>query len=101
VRDATETYFDEQDLFTQWVEECCDVGPHNSDTKASLFASWKAYCERNGDNPGGSKAFTQSLKRADYEPVKNTPGQHGKRGFKGITVRPTDTSAQWPNKQDR
>jgi putative DNA primase/helicase len=101
VRDATETYFDEQDLFTQWVEECCDVGPHKSDTKASLFASWKAYCERNGDNPGGSKAFTQALKRAGYEPMKNTPGQHGKRGFKGITVRPTDTSTQWHNKQDR
>jgi hypothetical protein len=27
VLEATANYFDEQDLFRQWVEECCDVGP--------------------------------------------------------------------------
>jgi putative DNA primase/helicase len=101
VRDATETYFDEQDLFKQWVEECCDVGPQKSDTQASLFASWKAFCERNGDHPGGSKTFTQMLKKAGYTPLGKTPGQRNKRGFKGISVRPTDTSNQWQNRDDR
>jgi putative DNA primase/helicase len=101
VRDATETYFDEQDLLGQWVEEHCEVGPGKSDTKASLYGSWKIYCEQNGDNPGGSKAFTQALKKAGYDPLKNTPGQHGKRGFKGIAVKPVDTSNQWQNRNDR
>jgi putative DNA primase/helicase len=74
VRDATETYFDEQDLLGQWVEEHCEVGPGKSDTKASLYGSWKNYCERNGDNPGGSRAFTQALKKAGARPGEEHPG---------------------------
>jgi P4 family phage/plasmid primase-like protien len=93
VRNATEAYFDEQDLFTQWIAECCDIGPMKSDTRAALYGSWKAWCERNGDQPGGVKTFSQALVRVGFDKVKNTPGQNGKRGFKGITVRSADTSS--------
>jgi P4 family phage/plasmid primase-like protien len=99
VCNATEAYFDEQDLFGQWIAECCDVGPLKSDTRAALYGSWKAWCERNGDHPGGVKTFSQALVRAGYDKVKNTPGHHGKRGFKGITVKPVDTSS-WQERHE-
>jgi putative DNA primase/helicase len=101
VLDATEAYFDEQDLFAQWVEECCDIGPNKSDTRKALFATWEAFCERNGDKAGGSKTFTQMMANAGFEPVKNTPGNHGQRGFKGVAVKPGDTTDQWQNRHDR
>jgi putative DNA primase/helicase len=101
VCEATTTYFDEQDLFSQWVEECCDTGPAKAETRASLFASWERWMERNGDKPGGSKTFTQALIKAGFEPVKHTPGQHGKRGFKGISLKAVDTSNQWQSQHDR
>jgi hypothetical protein len=41
------------------------------------------------------------MAKAGYEPVKNTPGHHGQRGFKGITVKAVDTSAQWQKTYDR
>jgi putative DNA primase/helicase len=97
VRQATDTYFDEQNLAAQWVEECCDVGPLKSDTRKNLFASWKEFCERNGHHAGGSKTFTQMMAKAGYEPVKNTPMHHGQRGFKGITIKDVDTPDQWKN----
>jgi putative DNA primase/helicase len=88
-------------LFAQWVEECCDIGPNKSDTRKALFATWEAFCERNGDKAGGSKTFTQMMANAGFEPVKNTPGNHGQRGFKGVAVKPGDTTDQWQNRHDR
>ena len=38
---------------------------------------------------------------AKFELVKHTPGHHGKRGFKGVGLKPIDTSNQWQNQQDR
>ena len=43
VRAATAGYFDNQDLFAQWVEEECDACPGDAsigDTSTNLFTSW-------------------------------------------------------------
>ncbi len=101
VLQATAAYFDEQDVFTVWLEECCERGADKSDTTASLFKSWKGWAERNGDDPGNSKSFTPRMTKAGFELVKNTPGNHGKRGFKGVTLKPRDNSNHWQNQHDR
>jgi hypothetical protein len=36
--------------------------------------------------------FSQNLAMLGFEPVKHTPGQNGKRGFKGIAVKPVTTT---------
>jgi putative DNA primase/helicase len=84
---ATAEYFDEQDIVQQWIEDDCERGKTQFDTTAVLFKRWTDYAISNGEKAGTSKWFTQTLARLGYEPVKNTPGQHGKRGFKGISVR--------------
>lgn len=96
VIDATAEYFSEQDLTAQWIDECCIVGNGQSDTQASLFASWSDYARSNGEHPGSSKAFSQALLRANhaFRQTKNTPGTNGKRGFFGIAVRPPDPDSR-------
>ncbi len=87
VLSATADYFSEQDTVHQWVEELCELGPRQSDTLAVLFKSWSDYALANGEKPGTTKWFSQTLARLGCESVKNTPGQNGKRGFKGIGVK--------------
>jgi putative DNA primase/helicase len=109
VTKATAEYFAEQDLVNQWIEDCCDLSVTQSDTLAFLFKSWSDYALSNGEKPGTTKWFSQTLGRLGCEAVKHTPEHHGKRGFKGIGVRrlkppdkgqqPDDTEP--PNYYDR
>jgi putative DNA primase/helicase len=87
-------------VFTQWIEECCELGPAKTDTQEVLYNSYRDWMERQGDTPGGSKTFSQAMTKAGFERLKNTPGQHGKRGFRGISKKSVATSNQW-NKGDR
>ena len=96
---ATAEYFSEQDSVHQWVEEACERGPFKSDTMACLFKSWTDYALANGEKPGTTKWFSQTLVRLGCEPLKNTPSSHGKRGFGGISVRPAP-AAKSPHEKD-
>jgi putative DNA primase/helicase len=88
---ATAEYFSEQDTVHKWMEETCLLGATQSDTLAVLFKSWSDYALANGERPGTTKWFTQTLARLGCEAVKHTPGNHGKRGFKGIGIKPIVT----------
>lgn len=102
VASATAEYFSEQDSVHQWVEECCNCGGRTcSDTTAKLFKSWSDYAIANGEKPGTTKWFSQTLLRLGCEPVRDAPGHRNKRGFLGIQVKPEDTSKQWQNRQER
>jgi putative DNA primase/helicase len=59
VKAATAAYFDNQDLFSQWLEEKCDVEPdnkHKTATSADLFKSWSEYAKAAGDPAGTRKS---------------------------------------------
>ncbi len=60
---ATENYFTDQDVFTQWLEECCVVGAGNFDTPTNLFKSWSCFCEQKNLRPGTIKTFSERLER--------------------------------------
>jgi len=68
VRTATEEYFNSQDLFGQWLEECCELHPgnkHRSETAADLFASWEAFLESHGEKPESSKSLGDKLSQRE------------------------------------
>ncbi len=88
VKNTTAEYFSEQDTVNQWVIEFCTLGATQSETLETLFKSWTAYALANGEKPGTSKWFSQTLSRLGCAAVKDTPMNHGKRGFKGIAVTP-------------
>ncbi len=87
VQAATQGYLDEQDLFAQWVDAECTTGLQDSDTHAALFGSWAAFAFANGEQPGNGRDFSERMVDARFKRLKDTPGQHGKRGYAGIALR--------------
>ena len=87
VKDATETYFDEQDLFGQWVKDCCKTGhghPFPWDLSSRLYESWKSYAVRAGEEAGSSKAFAQAMQKRGFERYREP--NTGMRAFKYIRL---------------
>lgn len=94
VKEATAAYFDEQDLFGQWIEECCDVGPRLVCKTAELFESWKGFAERNGEHPGSAKAFSANLCKREFIPGRTKASRH----FTGICLKKRE---EWQDAYDR
>jgi putative DNA primase/helicase len=44
-----------------WADECTERDPQAEAASSKLFASWKLWCDDNGERPGTSKAFSQRL----------------------------------------
>lgn len=88
VREETENYFADQDLFTQWLQECTERKYETTgETSARLFGSWDKWARGQGEAPGDSKAFKEKLSQAGYTYSKKVPGSGGKRGFLGIALK--------------
>ena len=87
VSQATAEYFEDQDTFGQWLDECCETGSHLFETTTRLFQAWKAFAERHGDKPGSAKAFSANLTKrgfvADQQRVKGNKS----RLYKGLSLR--------------
>jgi putative DNA primase/helicase len=84
---ATEEYFKDQDLFSQWLAETCDLDPGNRYKEANataLFSSWKAYALAAGEDPKSQKVFKPELLK------RGISSKHTKFGnaFIGIRLNP-------------
>ena len=93
VTDATESYLSDQDLFGQWIEECCDCDRGNSykwETTTVLFNSWKEFAQRAGEPAGTTKTFPEALQRHGFKPHRKKMG----RGFDGIRLTPASHPGQ-------
>jgi putative DNA primase/helicase len=87
IAEATANYFEEQDLWTQWLDEECENetdNPHKSALSAELFASWAAYAKAAGVEIGSRPAFAEKLRTRGFYNVKGTGGA---RRWKGIQLR--------------
>jgi putative DNA primase/helicase len=85
VRDATESYFADQDVLGQWLEDCThDGGPFAFTRISALFASWKAWCEERNLKPGSASSLSDTLTDRGFV-KKREPGT-GHRGFAGLTL---------------
>jgi putative DNA primase/helicase len=87
VRDATESYFEDQDLFGQWLDECCSIKLGNRehwDRSASLFESWTEFAHKAGESPGSIKTFRSNMVRRDFEPYR-VP-QDGKAAYRFVRL---------------
>jgi putative DNA primase/helicase len=102
VLDATEAYFADQDSFGQWLEEKCDTGPNKGGATEVLFNSWRSWAEHNGEEPGTVKDFKAEMEKRGFEYSKKVKTPEGeKRGYRGLWLKPVDTSDQYQNRGDR
>jgi putative DNA primase/helicase len=95
VLEATSEYFSEQDVFSQWIEDCCEVAKLNNDTNGRLFASWRSYATARNEQAGNAKTFNMALRRRGFFPVAKL-GPRRERGFSGLRVA-ADPDAYQPD----
>ena len=89
---ATAEYLEGEDALLAWVTECCMRDVQASEGGSSLFASWKEWAMRTGEQVGTQKRFTQSLVKHGFEMARShTLG----RGFRGLRLRPASTETPW------
>jgi putative DNA primase/helicase len=84
---ATGNYFDDENVFQQWLDEECNVEPGNpwkTATSAVLFTSWSVYAKDAGSLPGSKARFGENLKAARLEQARSTGGV---RTWRGIQIR--------------
>lgn len=93
VTQATQEYFSDQDIFTQWVDECCEVGRECWEMPSLLFASWQAYAHAANLAPGSRPSFKERLTSAGFEHRRS--GARG-RHHVGLKLKPTSIE-DWRN----
>ena len=83
---ATDDYLAEEDALTLWLEDCTEsASDWETERKADLFASWKAWAESAGEYYGTQKRLTQNLQARGFEPGRDS--RTGQRLFKGIRLK--------------
>jgi putative DNA primase/helicase len=89
---ATDEYFGEQDLFGQWIDDCCEFGNHFYGSAGELYSSWSKYAERSGERPGSIKTFSQKLTKRGYEKGRSM----GMRFYSGIRLKTDNNLGDHP-----
>jgi putative DNA primase/helicase len=84
VRDATESYFKDQDTLAEWLDDCTrDGGPAAFTRSAELYASWKQWADDRGMKPGTMRFLSEALSERGFVRDRDRDGQ---RGFFGLTL---------------
>ena len=88
VRKARDDYKTDMDLLSEWLDECCEVGPNHVSDNGSLWASWEAFAKARGELRfiASAKSLGRRLQSRGFQPVMNAYGLRG-RGLLGIRVR--------------
>lgn len=98
VLEATAEYFAEQDILTQWIEECCEVGAGFGETSGKLFGSWRAFAQDRSDDPHNAKWLGAMLERQGYRRAKDCAQFRG-RGYLGIRLLPEPAATPWHERE--
>lgn len=84
--ETTAEYFQEMDLFGNWLADRCEIGPRYAATTEDLFDAWSWYARQNGEEPGNKRGdFPQRMRERGFTPVQSAYGIRG-RGWKGLRV---------------
>lgn len=85
---ATKDYFETENIFAAWLDECCERGPDQWDTAARLFGSWKQFAEIANEYPGKQNTFGERLAGEGF--VSGNTATRGGRHWKGLKLKPSD-----------
>ena len=86
VKAATSEYLQGEDLFTQWVADCCETGPTFWEPAAMLFNSWKEYAAAANERPGRKNDFGDRMRSAGF--LDGRAAAKGGRHWNGLKLRP-------------
>ncbi len=85
VQDATRIYFEEEDVFHQWLSECCvqEVDAYTKPTE--LFASYKNFTDMMNEPAESERVLTKRLKDAGFTRGNSTA--KGGRFWVGVKLQ--------------
>ena len=75
VTEATREYLDSQNIIKNWLDECTMEVKDAEELSSHMFASWKAWCEENGEKAGSNKAFSMALTDRGMRPAHTRRGR--------------------------
>jgi len=87
VKEATKDYFDTEDFFGRWIDECCERGPGLKIKATPLFESFRSFAQDNGEDAGSMKSFANCLANAGFTKVKSG----GSSVYLGIALKSVTT----------
>lgn len=89
VFEATEQYFEAQDVFGQWLDERCRVEKENHylfTPTTALFSSYNSFRKEVGEGPVDMRSFSPEMEKAGFRKTR-TPASAGKKmGFEGVEL---------------
>jgi putative DNA primase/helicase len=89
---ATEDYFESQDAFGRWRDECLIQNANAITTRRDAFTSWKTWAEARGEFVGNERRLVENLVQAGVDETRI--GKDKTRAWLGIGIRinPTERS---------
>jgi putative DNA primase/helicase len=85
VTSATSEYRADMDVFGRFVEECCTIAPETFDLASNLYATYRAWCNENGEYQMTKTAFGRKLSELGFYQKQHHLGTKG-RSWIGIAV---------------
>jgi putative DNA primase/helicase len=83
VLDATAAYLEGEDAIAAWIDEKCKRDASAWTSSSELYASWRAWADLAGEQPGTMKRFAQQLETRGLQKSRRWRG----RGFDGLRIR--------------
>ncbi len=81
---ATNAYFEQQDAFRHWIEECAVLDPTLSVEPGILLSNYNSWAKTNGEEVATSNAFAEMIDRI---PSLRRVKSDGRRLVKGIGLK--------------
>jgi putative DNA primase/helicase len=90
ISDATEEYFNEEDVIGLWFAECCEAAPGEIGDRGDLHRSFASWCRGMGHAAATMHAVTRWFKHRGYE--QNTKASS--RPIVGVRLLPPATTEE-------
>jgi putative DNA primase/helicase len=76
VLDATRQYRREEDVLGTFLEDCCNIGEHLSETSTMLYKRYKEWCEENGEKTVSQIALGRLLSDRGFSSDRSSIGRY-------------------------
>ena len=85
VQEATNTYFESEDYFNDWVKACCELEANAYENPTNLFNSFKTFAEEINEPTGTNREFRYRLEKAGF--TRGSSSAKGGRYWQGLKLR--------------
>ena len=86
IRAANTSYFEAQNVFGRWIEDCCTLDKIAELPPSILRTSFNRWARANGEEEMGGNAFAEAIDQFDSTPPLTRGRANGKRFVKGIRL---------------